>query len=393
MLFGGNAAMLNERMLPVCDVCYRMLSLSPGLTLGSLATAAFAFALLFTAEAVAPPVSPSVFPDSDLVKAALAAEGSIGEQELEADCRRFEAWAEQLRRINPSSRSDREQVEAIFAFLHREILTGEYSKPASHLHSALHGGDYNCVSATILFVALCERCGLQPQIWSAPGHVLCRFSFREPLDVETTCPEWFDTDRPGSAPRRGLREISHAQLIGKVYYNRGIVLLQNGEFTQALAALRTSVRLDPQDRDARDNLLAGLNNAAIAACSADDFAEAAELLAEARAIDPEYPPLKTNDMHVHQRWVVQLCESGQYASAIELLERGLARGADAPLFDSGRLTVYDLWARERLAAGALHEARDLVDIGLALRPDHAALLRTQRQIAATTSPAAQSAAR
>jgi tetratricopeptide (TPR) repeat protein len=279
----------------------------------------------------------------DLIRTALLAGGMSSPATLAARERRFAALAEDLQsRLAPEA-PPRKRIATVFAFLQHEALLGNYRQQASDIELALDGGDYNCVSATILFVALAQRAGLQPQIWHAPGHVFCRFP-GESLEIETTCRDWLSASRP-RPPRPGARRITSAHLVAKLDYNRGILLLEQGRFAPALAALRRSCAGDPLDRDARQNLLAGLNNAALAECAAGRFAPAAALLAEVRDIDPDYAPLRVNDVHLHQKWVLDLCVAGRFAAALELLERGYARRPDVPLFASGRQAVAEWWAR------------------------------------------------
>jgi len=278
---------------------------------------------------------------------ALQAAGLNEAPERFSDRVHFAFWIHQLKARLSSSDSKLERLQAVFEFLHREILTGSYRKDASDLQGAIHQGDYNCVSATILFVALCECCDLKPQIWAAPGHVLCRLPGPEPLDIETTCPAWLESGRRTAMPRQGLRQISQAQLVAKIYYNRGVLCLERQDFPAALTALRAACQLDPLDADARENLLAGLNNAALAECAAGRYSAGAALLAEARAIDPQYGPLRANDVHLHQRWVLKLCGEEQYAAALDLLEAGHARQPESPFFKNGRGAMYELMSAKK----------------------------------------------
>ena len=292
------------------------------------------------------PVTATPAAQDGLVQAALLAGETRDSQALARCQQHFDHLARQLQRMLPPKASERDKLAAVFDFLHQEVLTGRYRKETSEVEVALTGGDYNCVSATILFVALAERVGLKPQIWHAPGHVYCRFAGPEPLEIETTCRDWLSASRQMPV-RTGQRQISHGQLVGKIDYNRGILLLEQRRFGAALAALRRSVQADPGDRDARENLLAGLNNAALAECSAGHFAAAAELLAEGRAIDSQYAPLLVNDVHLHQKWVLHLCSTGEFNAAIELLEQGQARRPEVPLFSHGQQVVAQLRSRSQ----------------------------------------------
>jgi hypothetical protein len=77
-------------------------------------------------------------------------------------------------------------------------------------------------------------------------------------------------------------------------------LLQRRQFEPGVAALRLACQLDPEDADAQANLLAGLNNWAVALAD-DQPAAAAALIARGLAIDPDYAPLVANRRYVAER--------------------------------------------------------------------------------------------
>ena len=93
---------------------------------------------------------------------------------------------------------------------------------------------------------------------------------------------------------RAARRITPQQLLGKFYYNRGVQLLAHEEYAAGLELVRTALRLDPQDHDARENLLAGLNNWAAQHLRARRYGEAAGLIRQGLAIEPAYGPLVAN---------------------------------------------------------------------------------------------------
>lgn len=262
----------------------------------SLLAMGLAFCLLATASAAS---EPRPF---DLLTAALHAGGVDDAGEVAACRTRFDRAATKLRMSLATSASERQRIEQVFEFLHRELLVGTYHREVSEVQHALGRGDYNCVSATILFVALCDACGLDAQICGTPEHVFCRFAGPEPLTVEPTCPRWFTQPNP-PASHPAARPLTRRQLVAKIPYNRGVLLLQKQQFGPALAELRKSRALDPADDSVRANLLAGLNNGALWHCRHGHFEQAARLLAEAREIDAANGPLQANEAYLQQRWL------------------------------------------------------------------------------------------
>ena len=188
----------------------------------------------------------------------------------------------------------------LLAALHRQVLVGGYDKEASDLRRTLASGDFNCLSALVLYVELCRRAGIDLEIWSLPGHVFCRLAGPPEVRIEPT-------HRAGSSRAAQVasdarpRRITQAELLGRFYYNRGVEQLASQQFAGGVELLRIACQLDPADRDARSNLLAGLNNWALALCHADEPAAAARLIEIGLSLDPHFPPLKANAEYVRRR--------------------------------------------------------------------------------------------
>lgn len=261
-----------------------------------------------------------------------------------------------------------DRPRAILSALHRLILTGKYKAECTEVHQTLASGDYNCVTATALYLDLCRRHGLQGAAVAIPAHVYCRLQGKQQEDIQTTCQEWFESSKSDNAFAKQVaaqrvppRVLTDVELLGKVYYNRGVSQLEAHEYAAAIALLKTSLALDPQDEPARNNLLAAHNNWALALCDAGEYAAAAGKLAAGRAIDPEYGPLLTNDLYVHQKWVLHLCDRGQYSAALGILEEGFRRRPETTLFDGGRYAVYGLWAKSLLQNNRQDEALMVLD--------------------------------
>ena len=190
------------------------------------------------------------------------------------------------------------RAAALHAELHRTILTGRYDKHASDLSHSIASGDYNCLTATALYVELCRRAGVPLEIWAQPGHVFCLVG-TPPLRVEAAVGQFPCTNL--FAAHSLARRITPIQLAARFAYNRGIELLERREFEPGIAALRLACQLDPEDADARSNLLAGLNNWALALAEQDQPAAAAALIARGLAIDPHFAPLVANERYLAER--------------------------------------------------------------------------------------------
>ncbi len=255
--------------------------------------------------------------------------------------RRMESHVRNAAKRIPADASARQRLETVFRYLHQEILTGDYRLEATSPLEPLTRGRYNCVSATVWFCTLAECLGLAVEPLQSPTHAYCRVDCRgQAVIVEATCAEWFDLgrDRPGASPRAYLvagtesienrplvsgpksagntnpygeaaRPLSPVALVGTVYYNRGVEAVLNKRFSAAVADNVKALYLDPGNRTARDNLLAALNNWAIAAAGEKDYPAAAQRLRLAVRIDPGYGPLPGNLAQLYARWALHLADT------------------------------------------------------------------------------------
>ena len=210
---------------------------------------------------------------------------------------------------NSSDVTDR--LTRIHAAMHEQILVGGYHATATDLRIALSRGDFNCLSALALYLDLCQAAGLDLEIWLLPGHVCIRCpesdlgwiepGVQQPRRVLQLNPGKKPPIRDGGArvPSRQAipdqaRRISPCELLGKFYYNRGVLRLRERQFAEGLALLQTGLRLDAADRDARENLLAGINNWAVEQCRAKHYSRASELIEQGLTLDAAFAPLIAN---------------------------------------------------------------------------------------------------
>jgi len=276
-----------------------------------------------------------------LLEAALLAGGDINERDFVGFRQSFHARRLDLKHTLAGHEED-DAAKAIFELLHREILTGEYSRNCTQVQMALRGEEYNCVTATVLYHSMATDYGVQMVAVATPGHVFSQLA--DGRDVETTCADWFDRTgpqpRPAAADRRVLTPV---ELIAKIYYNRAVLYLEDHNFGAAIEALDISLTLDPADNDAQENRSAAYNNWSLDHSAQGRYAEACELLAIGRAADPEYAHFKKNEQHVRQCWVQQLCNRHQYQKALQVIEEG-ATHCEGDLFRHGPAIVKRMWA-------------------------------------------------
>ncbi len=292
-----------------------------------------------------------------LLAAALVASGVDQEDRLVYYQLVVGQWVDELRRSRRMTGAPARQAQELLEFMHRRILRGGYALDCTDLTSALDHGRFNCVSASVLFHCLAEQFGLRVCGLETPGHAMARVLLPDGnLDVETTCPEWFrvagDPKKraesaapalaaPCSAVRADstFRQVTDVQLVAMIYYNRGVDLLGQKRFAEALAANAKALRLDPSSTTARGNLLATLNNWAISLSGEGSFVRAVELLREGIAVDSGYAPFQTNYLRVHRQWVEQLCKRQCYREALDVLGEAARVRPEEPYFAHARQEV------------------------------------------------------
>lgn len=296
-----------------------------------------------------------------LLRAGFVASGVVDGEKLAEHQTSFDRLASILAERLPSEPTTREVATQVLGFLHDEVLVGDYYPTCTEVQHAFDRGDYNCVSATLLYQCLCRRLGLDPVAVATTTHVRSRF-VDEQMDVETTCDDWFEAVSKDPSLQflrlklQETRELSDVQLVGKVFYNRGVSLLETKQFAAAIDLLDTALQLDPADQPASENRRAALNNWALAECDAGRFQRAAELVRQGLDEYPEYPLFLANDLHVHQRWAMALCVQQKFSRAVQVLDKAHARRPDVVLFDQGRFAIYRQWADHLLATGSYDEA-------------------------------------
>jgi tetratricopeptide (TPR) repeat protein len=273
------------------------------------------------------------------------------------------------------------------------VLTGSYRVSCNALQETLACGDFNCLTATLLYQCLADQADLTLATMSTPTHVWVRLDATD-TDIEPTCPNWFAADETHRRDIRAARissdrrpsgalaaqPLTTLQLLAKIYYNRACASLERQQFEAAVAALDSSRKLDPHDPTARENLLAALNNWALAECDAGRCEPALRLIRDGRRLAENYAPLAANELHVYQRWAVQLCERKQFAAALQVLESGCARRPDTTFFAAGRAAVYCAWVQALVQAGEPVAAAAVLRDARQRFPDHPQLRRMSENL-------------
>jgi hypothetical protein len=245
-----------------------------------------------------------------VLDAALVACGDENSLTIDRCRKTFDAVCSEVRQAAASALTTLDLAEIIHRTLHRRLLGGGYDANATDLAETLRSGTYNCASATVLWIALAGELKLDAHAAEMPGHVRvvvqCDGQFEE---IEATCPRWPEAMRsipplsPGvrAGGARPERSITSSGLLAMIYYNRGIDAFNERQYSNAVALNRRALCLDAENQTARGNLLASINNWALALGDTGQFDAAERLLAAGRKFDPNHAAFAHNAAHIQQQ--------------------------------------------------------------------------------------------
>jgi tetratricopeptide (TPR) repeat protein len=324
--------------------------------------------------------------DTPLITAALTASRPARKQWTMLAAR-HDQLVERAKQLAAQASSESVAAASIYKLLHQEVFTGSYRAKSTSVAEAMETGDYNCVSATILYITLARPSGLRVTPMATPSHVYCRIGGEVSLDVQTTCADWFQyMDRPdlqraalertpGYSPNVVPRRLTDVELIGKIYYNRGVFQLNDKLFADAEQSFHVSLQLDTDDDAARENLLATKNNWALEKCNRQDFPNASQMILQGLELNKDYSPFQLNDLHIHQRWAQALCREGKYDEAAQILSACQSRRPEAALFTESHKAVFRIWIRALSREGKHEEAAAVLQQAKSSFPDDPTLRR------------------
>ncbi|WP_371180816.1 tetratricopeptide repeat protein [Xanthomonas sacchari] len=160
----------------------------------------------------------------------------------------------------------------------------------------------NCLSFTLLFVAMARDIGLQAQVqevrrvlsWYEDGNALYNVGHVDAGVRVDSGRGSIDLDRSVLMDRRGPQPISDRRALAHYYNNRGAELMVDGDLEGARAHLAMALQMDPRFAGA-------WNNQGVLAMRDGDSAAAARDYAKALEIDPEHLPALSNAVGLARR--------------------------------------------------------------------------------------------
>lgn len=219
---------------------------------------------------------------------------------------RFEQHAAALGQICGAA-SGEERSQRVHEYLHAHVFK-RYALAADDVAGTIDRGEYNCVSAAILWSALAEQVGMAVAAVEVPGHVFCQVQTPQGMLLfEPTLPSWRPVQMTAKVPdgdktpKVVLRVVNRWQLLALQHYNKALRLAEQGRYRDAVLANLVTLRYDPAHPDARQNLLASANDWAMALARSDRWTAACAILSLARLCSPRSPALAQNAAYMQRR--------------------------------------------------------------------------------------------
>ncbi len=319
-------------------------------------------------------VQTEAFNEAGLFEASLVASGV-------QDAARRQAYQDQLKRLIDRLQSEIsadgdefDKALAVFEWMHKELLYGGYDLKASSLAEVLDHGKFNCVSSVVLYQCLCRAVKISAYGIEVPAHAFCGVQFADrAIDVETTCPTWFEVLTDPKRRQASLEEVlgsqhnssyvqrrklSPAGIIAILYYNRGVEYVEGRQFALAVDANLKALLLDPASATSRGNLLAAINNWALDQAERGEFEPALEMLERGIQVAPEHDLFHSNRRALCGQWLRRLCDQGEFDHAAQVAQQQwqsvAANHGLPPLLD-----VYRQWGTALAVRGDVTSATAL----------------------------------
>ncbi len=289
------------------------------------------------------------FHQHTLLEAALVAGGVENGAALERLSAEFQRHREQLAAsLNGQAKHERGRI--VWRYLRDRLLRGSYVENQTRVEEVLQSGDFNCLSACVLFTCLCREFSVDVEPCMVRGHIFCRLpdgatpggGQMVELTANIESGAFLDAEKTALLDPIYLqptRQLSDTQLIAKIFYNRAAYRSANQQFSDANTLYEASLQLDPEDEYARENLLANVCQWALALSDQGNLAAAENVLERAWRTDAAYGPLLVNARHIDQKRIVQLYREGRFDAALAVVRRGSRRQPNAELYSRARASI------------------------------------------------------
>ena len=219
--------------------------------------------------------------DHDLLRDVLRASGIVDAEDLARYERSFETMAAQLSVGVGGRQSSYRLARRLHEVLHRKVLR-HYDDKADGMDAVLDRGDFNCLSASLLYGILGRAIGLDVKVAEIPRHVYVQvrvdgrrvivettsrkgFDLRPPLDAVVSSSGMgygSNAASPVTAVGYGLgTEVELERAVGFLWHNAGRRALERGDTLLAARSFLQESRHRPLEEGRSETLAALLARA------------------------------------------------------------------------------------------------------------------------------------
>jgi tetratricopeptide (TPR) repeat protein len=269
-------------------------------------------------------------------EAALIASGVVDSDRRKAYLAQLDGLEAAARKELPDSLPAAARGEKLLQFLHAGPMKKGYSTKQSFLSVLLDSGQFNCVSATVLYNVMAKRLELDARAALVTLHVYSVLEVDGKLiDVETTNRRGFQPRDPQvlaelektTGQKRGSNRtlVGELGLLAVVYANHGVDEAQAGRHYEAALAQFGALALDASNPTARQNAKAAWSNWTLALKKQGEHEKALRVAALGLELAPDNSILGLNRNAVWADWLSSVQAREGEASARALAGTLLAR--------------------------------------------------------------------
>ena len=341
--------------------------------------------------------------DYSMIDAAFIASGLPDSDALSIYRKKYKSLLAGARRLANRETTDYARAKSVFDYMHKKTL-GKYGLHSVDMVGVFSRGDYNCVSATVLYNALLEDMNLQSWGVLVPSHAysIVHVDGRE-VEVETTSPKGFDPARTDEAYRQLLEEygldgalydangskrkasslirevkgkkqpVGNLTMVAVIYSNLAAARVRDGDLEGALANFVKATALsdeNPHFQSSRDALL---NNLIVDLVEAGSFKRAGAAASAARQIPgvgaAMLGKLVSLQAHATTKWSMELAALGRHQESIAVYTSALKELNGQEMLLHNRKAGYVNWGIALNRSGQFREASTVLLEALTLYRD------------------------
>lgn len=230
-------------------------------------------------------------------------------------------------------------AEFILDWLHTHFFR-TYRSNQTRIDAMLRNHDFNCVSSSILYAAICRKFGINITGVVVKDHVFSQLKFpNQKIDIETTIQYGFDPsarkdilDQFGRltgfvyVPQRDYQartEIGDRQMVALICSNRYKTLSDQKKHAEAAKVLYLGWQLAADLPRTVNTWESGLANYIISLDHAKRYQDALYVIEKSKQLFPQIKQPAELQYNVYVNWSYHLLKSKQFKQGIQIVEKGI----------------------------------------------------------------------